>query len=177
MTRFLPLLLFFALAMLLAFALLQKPQHDIMKLEGSMMREKLPTLTLHARDGTSQKLALNGRVTVINFFASWCTACVGDHAELLKLSRAYPQLVLEGIAWNDTTSRTDEWLAQHRNPYTHVWFDTKGKAAVALGLRGLPESYVVDKHGVIRYHLPGPMTPQLRNDIMEPLIGALMEEP
>lgn len=177
MRRFAPLLVFLALAALLASALLEKPRQNILSLSGSVIHEPLPELMLATRDGKLQKLDTNGTVTLINFFASWCTACVEDHAELLQLTRNYPQLAVEGIAWNDTVSSAEEWLTRRRNPFTRVWFDTRGRATIALGLRGLPESFIVDRHGILRYHLPGPLTAELRREVVEPLIRALMEEP
>ncbi len=176
MTRFLPLLLFLTLAAALAFALLGKPQRDIVNLSGSTMNEKLPVLHVANRDGKPQRIDTQGKVTLINFFASWCTPCVADHAEIRALASSFPALNLEGIAWNDTVSRVDEWLVQHRNPFGRVGFDTKGKAAIALGVRGMPESFLVDRHGMIRYHLPGPLTETVRSQTLEPLIQQLMEE-
>jgi cytochrome c biogenesis protein CcmG/thiol:disulfide interchange protein DsbE len=179
MKRFLPLLLFLCLALALALALLQKPKHDILALGGEAMDKPLPALALQSRQGKALTLdtkALGGKVTVVNFFASWCTACAIDHHEMLDLARTHPDAAFLGVAWNDTPERIDDWLMQHGNPFTRIYFDKDGRSAIALGLRGLPESYVIDGKGNIRYHLAGPLTPSLRADTIGPLLERLEKE-
>ncbi|MEJ0010717.1 MAG: redoxin family protein [Alphaproteobacteria bacterium] len=151
-----------------------------MRFPARAQHTKLPVLRLFSRDGAPvviEPATLSGKVVLIDFFASWCTACEEEHRTLLELAHTSNAPVMLGIAWNDTISRADDWLAQHRDPYTRVLFDRDGKAAIALGLRGLPESFLVDKHGVVRYHLTGPLTPEVYARIVGPLLITLQGEP
>lgn len=179
MTRFLPLLFFLTLAIVLAIALLGQPHRQLVELSGSEMHQKLPILSLHDPKGKRTHLdakTIAGRVTILNFFASWCTSCAEEHHTLFDIERDDPNAVIVGIAWNDSAWRIDDWLTQHRNPYAALYFDREGKAAIALGMRGLPESFIVDKHGMLRYHLPGPITPDLYASTISPLLARLEAE-
>lgn len=165
MKRFIPLAIFMVLAWGLAFALLQPKKAPVAQLT------QLPALTLPALKGT-QTLTLNamqGDVSLINFFASWCTPCAAEMPEIAALKKQFPKVKFHGVVWNDTPETLQPWLKKNGNPFGALWLDEGGKAAVALGIRGIPETYIVDRHGNVIHHLAGPLNP----DTKEAIIAAL----
>lgn len=113
-------------------------------------------------------------VTVINFFASWCVPCLAEHPQIQQLSRI-DGIEVHGIAWNDKAKNIRAWLDKHGNPFTTVWLDTTGRAAITAGIRGVPESYVVDKWGKVRLHIQGSIPPD-RVDELKTLLMQLRDE-
>ncbi len=78
---------------------------------------------------------------------------------------------IHGIAWNDRAERITPWLAKHGNPYTKVWMDHSGRAALTAGIRGIPESYLVDGTGRVRLHVRGAISP-----VQAARISAILKE-
>jgi cytochrome c biogenesis protein CcmG/thiol:disulfide interchange protein DsbE len=167
-----PLFYFVTLISFLALALLYKapgPKTD---------DKPLPQLVLGSLDGKMQWAQddVHGRVTLINFFASWCTPCAAELPELQALKKQHPDLRIEGIAWNDTPPALKKWLKQHGNPYDNIWVDPDGKATIGMGIRGLPETFIVDGRGMIRYRHAGAISPSLRAEELDPLLVELLAE-
>lgn len=94
---------------------------------------------------------------IINLFASWCAPCI-EELPLLEQLAKHHDIPVVGIAWKDKESALTPWLEKYGNPYQSVLLDTDGAYGISLGLRGLPETYIIDAEGVIRYHLMGPIT-------------------
>lgn len=175
MKRLLPLSLFAGLLLLFAVLLITKPDpRDAQSMRG----EALPKLTLRSLDGkqTWQTESLRAQVTVLNFFASWCSPCAAEMPELAALQQKYPRVKLHGVAWNDTPEALQKWLRQHGNPFHTVWLDPNGQATIDLGIKGIPETVVVDANGVIRYRLMGALTAPVRAEIIDPLLTQLLDE-
>lgn len=177
MLRFAPLLIFFCLAFALMLALTQHTNDATQSAHGKETTLPLAPLDVVTSSGDAATLISRGNVMIVNFFASWCTPCIADHAELTALKATYPALEIHGIVWNDTRENIDAWLATHGNPFAHVWYDTKGKAAMTLGVRGMPESFIVDRKGIVRYHIAGPMNATQRETILPPLLQQWMAAP
>lgn len=158
MNRIAPLILFALLAVALGFSLTQPPRSVPQKTFA------LPQLTLAPIATPEQPVLFTpqpGKVTLLNFFASWCVPCLAEHPELKKLA-ADRNLIIEGVAWNDTADNMHAWLKKHGNPYHRVWMDPQGDAAITLGLRGVPESFLIDGDGRVRLHIQGALTPDAR---------------
>ena len=115
---------------------------------------------------------LKGEVTLVNVWGSWCVACLAEHPTLnaLKKENVIP---IHGIAWRDPPDASLKWLAKHGDPYSRVGQDPRSAAAIALGVTGAPETFVVDAEGVIRYKHIGPITPDVWKTKIEPLIAQL----
>jgi len=112
---------------------------------------------------------LDGRVTLVNFFASWCAPCREEHQELMALSRL-ADIILDGIAYKDKPEESRRFLDRLGNPYSRIGVDRNGTTAIDFGVYGVPETYVVDATGHIRYRHVGPLTAEdVAGEIM-PLI-------
>lgn len=171
----LPLFIFLGLALLLVLML----QHQTLpKAPGSASHEAFPEITVRSFDGTTpwDKHALSGHVTVVNFFASWCAPCAAEMPELAALKKQFPTVRVVGIAWNDERAVLEKWLKKHGNPYDTTWLDPKGDATIALGLRGIPESFLIDRDGQVRYRLSGPLTAEVRNRVFDGQVQTLLDE-
>ena len=115
---------------------------------------------------------LKGHVTLINFFASWCVPCRAEHPLLFTLSKDN-RFQIDGIAYKNKQSDTNAYLAELGNPYARVVVDEPGRTAIDFGLYGVPESYLVDRDGVIRFRQVGPLTEEVIEQKLRPLIAEL----
>ena len=101
---------------------------------------------------------------IINVFASWCAPCAIEHAPLMDMQKQGVKIV--GIAFKDSRKNIDEWLKKRGNPYVSVQHD-KGQA-LTLGITGVPESFAVDKDGIVRMRFQGPLEePQTIKDFLQ----------
>jgi cytochrome c-type biogenesis protein CcmF len=109
--------------------------------------------------------SLKGQVTLVNFFASWCVSCRAEAPLLTALSRRGFKLV--GIAYKDKPGDAQAFLAQYGNPFAAVAADAGGRTGIDFGVYGVPETYLIDKHGIIRFKQAGPLTDEIvRKDIL-----------
>ncbi|MDX2144337.1 MAG: DsbE family thiol:disulfide interchange protein [Rhodospirillaceae bacterium] len=115
---------------------------------------------------------LKGTVSLVNVWGSWCVACLAEHPLLMELAKS-DDVPIHGIAWRDEPTASARWLAQHGDPYARIGQDPRSHAAIALGVTGAPETFVVDAAGVIRYKHIGPITPEIWRDTLQPLIASL----
>jgi cytochrome c biogenesis protein CcmG/thiol:disulfide interchange protein DsbE len=173
MTRWLrlglPLLIFLLLAAVLARGL----QFDPRKLPSVRQGRPAPSFdvpTLASAQHFSPQ-SMQGKVWVINVFASWCTACVVEHPRLLELARN-PQVTLIGLAYKDQPEATAQWLKDHGDPYRLVALDLDGRVGIDYGVYGVPETYVVDAQGVIAYRHVGPIDAGFFEQHIAPLLGS-----
>ncbi len=113
-----------------------------------------------------------GKVWLLNVWASWCVACREEHPTLLALSRS--QLVpIIGLNYKDTRPEGIGWLNQFGNPYEASAFDANGRVGIDFGVYGVPETFVIDRRGVIRMKHIGPLTPEVIKTRVEPLVKQL----
>ena len=94
------------------------------------------------------------QVTLVNVFASWCVSCVLEHPLINEISKNF-EVQLIGVNWRDKKEDAIKWLEDHGNPYDYVGYDDIGKYGVSIGIKAVPESFVVNKEGVIIYHHRG----------------------
>ena len=164
---------FFALLVVFAFGL----GHDPQLLPSAMIGRPAPQFALPGLDGEPIGLArrqLSG-VTLINFFASWCIPCRDEAPQLIALARR-PDLTLDGILYEDTPERGRRFLAEYGKPYRRIGVDAKGRTAIDFGVYGVPETYVVDTKGHIRYRAVGPLTEREISGRILPLVSQLAAE-
>jgi cytochrome c biogenesis protein CcmG/thiol:disulfide interchange protein DsbE len=109
---------------------------------------------------------------VLNVWASWCVSCREEHPLLVELSRR-KEVPLYGLNYKDQRGEALRWLAEHGNPYVMSIFDADGRTGIDYGVYGVPETYVIDKAGVIRMKHIGPVTPTVLETKLLPLVKEL----
>lgn len=115
---------------------------------------------------------LKGQVWLLNVWASWCTACREEHPTLMAFSKTQ-NVPLIGLDYKDTRPAAMKFLAQHGDPYRLSAFDMDGRVGIDYGVYGVPETFVIDKEGVIRYKQIGPITVEALQNTILPLIEKL----
>jgi cytochrome c biogenesis protein CcmG/thiol:disulfide interchange protein DsbE len=134
---------------------------------------KLPSLSDDGKTFTNEDLT--GKVALLNVFASWCPVCRVEHPTLLVLARN--RIVpIYGLDWEDEPGKGVRWLAANKNPYVRVGDDRSGRLGIDLGVTGIPETFVIDRAGRIRYRHSGAITDGVWRDTFEPLLAELREE-
>jgi cytochrome c-type biogenesis protein CcmF len=135
----------------------------------SAPRFDLPPLL--ANEAGFRTADLRGRVTLVNFFASWCGPCREEHPFLPEVARA--GIVLIGVDYEDRPQDARAWLAELGDPYKTVAVDAHGRTGIDFGVYGVPESYLIDKKGVIRFKQTGPLTRDIIENQLIPLAEKL----
>lgn len=116
-----------------------------------------------------------GKVWLLNVWASWCVACREEHAVLVDYSKA-GAAPLYGLNYKDQRADGMRWLERYGDPYRASFYDVDGKVGIDYGVYGVPETYVIDKRGVIRYKRIGPVTPEIMAKTIVPLLRELERE-
>lgn len=119
---------------------------------------------------------LKGEVGLVHVWATWCSVCLQEHAELLNLNKQYPQYPIYGISFQDETDAVLSWLNSQGNPFKLSISDEDGHLGFELGLRGTPETFIIDKQGTIRYHHMGMLTLEEFEKNLLPKLKALNHE-
>jgi cytochrome c biogenesis protein CcmG, thiol:disulfide interchange protein DsbE len=135
-------------------------RHDPHLLPSALIDRPAPDFALPGLYGSTGGLTrkdLEGRVTLVNFFASWCAPCREEHPELMALARL-PGVTMDGIAYKDEPEAARRFLERLGDPYKRIGVDRNGTTAINFGVYGVPETYVVDNTGRIRYRHVGPLT-------------------
>ena len=123
-------------------------------------------------DKTIRREDLLGQVWVLNVWASWCAACRDEHPHLMAYAKT-KQVPLIGLNYKDTRPAGLTWLTRFGNPYDASLFDADGRVGIDFGVYGVPETFVIDKQGVIRFKQIGPVTPEILQSRIVPLLKAL----
>jgi len=171
----LPLGIFLILAVYFAVGLTKDPR----KLPSTLINREVPAFDLPAIQGFDKGFSskdLLGQVTLVNIFGSWCVACLAEHPFLMELKKNNV-IPIYGIDWREKTDgAATQWLARHGNPYTLVGDDRDSRVSIDFGVTGAPESFIVDKKGVVRYKHIGPIYPETWKDILFPIVEELRKE-
>lgn len=187
----LPLLLFIILAVFLALGLNLHPSEIPSPLLNKAAPEfSAPKLQTTAKDGGSvaigtepmrppeQKLTptdLKGKVWLFNVWASWCVSCRSEHPILNQLAKTKAAIIV-GLNYKDEPEDAKQWLAQLGNPYDVSIMDQDGRIGIDYGVYGVPETFVIDKQGLIRYKHTGPVTSNDVQQVFLPWITKLQAE-
>ena len=168
---FLPLGIFAALVLFLGIGLRLKPGELPSPLIGkSAPTFQLPQLHEPAENVSPQDMA--GQVWLLNVWASWCVACRVEHPVLMDLAKQGVVPIL-GLNYKDAREDATRWLLQFGNPFQVSAFDADGRVGIDYGVYGVPETFVIDKRGVIRFKHVGPVTPEVIAETFLPLIKEL----
>ncbi len=162
-----------ALVVLLGFGLTREPG----TLPSALIGQPVPAFdvpTLASDRPRITEAALEGQVSMINVWASWCIACRAEHALITEISRRTGVPVL-GLNYKDTREDALQWLARFGNPFAVVAFDKPGRVGFDLGVGAVPETFVIDATGTIRHKVVGPITPRIMNDTLIPMLERLKQ--
>jgi cytochrome c biogenesis protein CcmG/thiol:disulfide interchange protein DsbE len=148
---------------------------DPKEIPSPLIGKPAPAFTLPVLAQTDQSWSpekMRGQVWLLNVWASWCAPCLVEHPELLKLARA-KTLPLIGFNYKDEPGAAVAWLDKHGNPYTTIVADRNGRAAFDYGVYGVPETFLIDRNGTIRYKHVGPLTVDVIANKLLPMAQAL----
>ena len=166
-----PLLLFVVLVGFLAVGLNRDPH----ELPSPLIGKQAPAFELPQLADPQKTFSpenMKGKVWILNVWASWCVACREEHPVLVELGKM--QLApLIGLDYKDKRDDAVAMLARQGNPYLLSAFDANGRVGIDYGVYGVPETYVIDKAGVIRFKHIGPITMELLNKKIIPLVSEL----
>ena len=169
-----PLAIFVVLVMVLGVGLKLDPRYVPSPLiDKPMPAFQLPTLEEPAKSLSRQDLL--GRPLLVNVWASWCSACRVEHPLLMKLAQEDGVEIL-GLDYKDTREDAKAMLDSHGNPYRQILFDEHGKLGLDLGVYGVPETFVLDATGQIRFKQVGPLTEEAWRNEVKPLLARLTAE-
>jgi len=171
LTVFLPLAVFLVLAWFLYKGLYLDPR----EVPSPLIDKPAPDFRLESLSTPGRivdRKEMLGKVWLLNTWASWCVACREEHPVLVEFSRT-ASIPIVGLNYKDTRVDGMRWLAQFGNPYVDSAFDQAGRVGIDYGVYAVPETFLIDKQGVIRFKQIGPVTPELLQNTLVPLIQRL----
>jgi cytochrome c biogenesis protein CcmG/thiol:disulfide interchange protein DsbE len=131
---------------------------------------QLPQLSEPAKTISAQDM--RGKVWLVNFWGTWCIACREEHPMLVEYART-GLIPIYGVDYKDDRAVAKRWLEEFGNPYADVAFDAEGRTSIDYGVYGAPETFLIDKNGVIRFKQIGPLTPEVWEKQIVPLARQL----
>jgi cytochrome c biogenesis protein CcmG/thiol:disulfide interchange protein DsbE len=127
---------------------------------------------LDAPGQTIRRADMLGKVWMLNVWASWCDACRDEHPYLVEFAKT-KAVPIYGLDYKDQRPPAQQWLAERGNPYDASLFDASGRVGIDYGVYGVPETFIIDKQGVIRFKQIGALTPEVLQDKVMPLLRKL----
>ena len=171
--------LVFALIMMAIFCAALLSGRDAKTIPSALINRPAPMFTAPAINGldmdglkTEDFKGEATQVTLLNVWASWCTPCIAEHPYITALSRN-ENLRLYGINYKDKPEAAQKFLSKLGNPYEKIGTDKDGTIAIDFGVYGVPETYLIDHKGIIRYKVVGPVTDEIIKNDLQPLIDKL----
>jgi cytochrome c biogenesis protein CcmG, thiol:disulfide interchange protein DsbE len=167
----LPLLVFVLLALFLAAGL----KHDPREVPSPLINKPAPAFTLSRLDDPTRHFSpdeLRGKPWLLSVWASWCGSCRQEHPLLVDLAQR-SDVLLVGLDYKDEPGDAQNWLRQFGNPYMLSVSDSEGRVGIDYGVYGVPETYVIDRDGIIRYKHIGPLTADDIANKLLPLVKRL----
>lgn len=174
----LPVVLFAGLIAFFAFGLTQDPS----RIPSMLIDRPLPQFDLPGLDAASPGFGTaafgtptaRGAPKLLNVFASWCAACPEEHPMLTRI--AGEGVPVFGLNWKDQPDAAKAWLGRLGNPYARIGSDPGARTGIDLGVTGVPETFVVDGHGRVRYKQVGPITADDWDRTLKPMLDKLRLE-
>ncbi|MBM4207303.1 MAG: DsbE family thiol:disulfide interchange protein [Gammaproteobacteria bacterium] len=169
-----PLILFIVIAVFLGAGLKLNPK----EIPSPLINTPAPVFSapkLNAPDDKLTPADLTGKVWLLNVWASWCASCKEEHPVLNELARQQ-SVILIGLNYKDNPEAAKQWLAEGGDPYNDSIMDVDGRIGLDYGVYGVPETFVIDKKGVVRHKQTGALTAEALNDTLLPLITQLQAE-
>lgn len=170
----LPLIIFVLIAVFLGAGLKLDPREVPSPLIGKAAPAfSLPSL--YAPEKMVQPGDFKGQVWLLNVWATWCASCKIEHESLVRLSRQ-ERVPIVGLNYKDESEKAKQWLKNLGNPYLINAFDEDGRVAIDWGVYGAPETYVIDKLGIVRLKHTGPVNSEILNSKIIPLVTSLQAQ-
>lgn len=167
----LPLIVFLGIVFFLYRGLALDPR----ELPSPLIGKKVPDFSVPLLGEPSKTLSaaeLRGKVYLLNVWGSWCVSCREEHPVLVELAKQ-ASIPIYGLNWKDKQEDALAWLGRFGNPYVASGADRDGKVAIDFGVYGAPETYLVDRDGIIRFKQTGPLTWQIIEQKIMPLVSKL----
>jgi len=152
--------------------------HDPSVLPSALIGRPVPSFSLPPVQGRTLGLSsadLVGEVSLVNVFASWCTACRVEHPILMRLAET-KAVTIHGLNYKDAPADAARWLDTLGDPYTRTGADWDGRVGVEWGIYGVPETFVISANGRVMLRHAGPITPQVLGGTIKPMIARLRRE-
>ena len=168
---FIPLMLFVALVGFFMFGLKSNPG----LIPSAFIGKPIPQFDMSSLQNPEVKInnkQLLGRLSLVNIWASWCVSCYVEHPMLVSIAREH-HIPIFGVDYKDNREKALAMLKKYGNPYKAIIFDKQGKFAMNLGVYGTPETFLLDKKGIIRFKYIGPVTEEVWQRELQPEIRKL----
>lgn len=149
--------------------------HDPTRIPSPLIGKAVPHFQLQTLNKKQQWItdeAMKGKVTLLNVWATWCVACAEEHSFLMEKANS-KAVRLVSLDYKDDAKQARKWLKSYGDPYEWVMMDPTGRVAFEWGVYGTPESFLVDKEGIIRYKHVGPLNASVWQREIEPLLSQL----
>jgi len=162
----LPLVIFFTLCLYLMVTLMKGQNPE--EIASVYIGKQVPQFSLSELN--NRDLTEGDHIKILNFFASWCAPCTIEHPQIINLeARGIPVF---GIAFKDTPENIKTWFEKKvgKNPYQKIGYDLDGKASIDWGVNHVPETFIIDRHGIILYRHSGPILP---SDLTEKILPVI----
>ncbi len=168
---FIPVVIFFVIVGFFIIALYGDPK----KIPSPFIGKPAPAFSLPTLFDANKIISnesIKGEVVLMNVWASWCTACRQEHHLLVELQEQH-HVKLIGLNYKDEAVDAKAWLKEFKNPYSEIAFDLQGKVGIDWGVYGVPETFVLDKQGIIQHKIIGPLSEEIMHSELLPLIQRL----
>jgi cytochrome c biogenesis protein CcmG/thiol:disulfide interchange protein DsbE len=144
-----------------------------------LVDKPMPAFTLTRLEdprATISDTDIKGKVALLNVWATWCVSCRAEHETLVELART-GKVDIYGLNYKDNRPAAQQWLRQLGNPYVTNAFDDSGRVGIDWGVYGAPETFIIDSKGIIRHKHVGPLTVDVINEEILPLVAELQNSP
>lgn len=168
---FLPLAVFIGIALFLFIGLGMDPR----LVPSPLIGKPAPQFSLPTLEDPNKTLAvkdLQGKVALLNVWATWCVSCRAEHPVLMQLAKQ-GEVAIYGLNYKDTRPEAQQWLKFYGNPYVANAFDAEGRVGIDWGVYGTPETFVIDAKGAVRYKHVGPLSEEVLTKKILPLVRDL----
>ncbi|MCG6970148.1 MAG: DsbE family thiol:disulfide interchange protein [Gammaproteobacteria bacterium] len=169
-----PLIIFIVVAAFLYRGLSLNPR----EVPSPFINKPAPDFTLQKLENMGEQFSnkdMLGKVWLLNVWASWCVACRQEHPLLVQMRRR-GEIPIYGLNYKDAPSQARQWLKQHGDPYEISVVDFQGNVGIDYGVYGVPETFIIDKRGIIRHKVIGPISTNILNECVMPLVKVLEQE-
>ena len=170
-----PLLIFLMLVVLLGAGLTLNPQ----EIPSPFIGKPAPVFSLPRLDEPATAISsadMKGKVWLLNVWASWCTSCRAEHEVIKQLANSPEAIPVIGLNYKDEPTEALAWLRRFGDPYFTSAIDRRGQVGIDWGVYGVPETFVIDKKGIVRHKQTGPVTERSLNETIIPLLRQLKAE-